>query len=236
MKRLRQNKSPLLSNSRWLAYAAAGAATALGGTHSAEAEIHYSGLINAKFSASKVGTFPLAPSAYMGFGHTIAYYSLYSKQGGTAFFAASAVAGFFTTCALNSSKASVSNLARNDLVSEKQFVPQGGILASGLEENCYGHNRGKFLSAGVGFIGFKFNTGRGDQYGWARIEMLGAPRNQFRLIDYAYGDPGDRLRVGEKHGGHAAIDTKSDGLADQGSLGLLALGGAGLMARRQRRT
>src|SRR5437588_5718908 len=32
---------------RWLAYAAAGAATSLGGTHSAEAEIHYSGVIDA---------------------------------------------------------------------------------------------------------------------------------------------------------------------------------------------
>src|SRR2546423_3283988 len=49
MKKLRQNKSSLVSNSRWLAYAAAGAATSLGGAQSAEAEIHYSGVINRQF-------------------------------------------------------------------------------------------------------------------------------------------------------------------------------------------
>ena len=48
MKKLRQNKSPLVSNSRWLAYAAASTASTLAGAHSAEAEIHYSGLINEK--------------------------------------------------------------------------------------------------------------------------------------------------------------------------------------------
>lgn len=42
--------SSLLSNSRWLAYAAAG--TALGGATSAEAEIHYSGVLNMKFNGS----------------------------------------------------------------------------------------------------------------------------------------------------------------------------------------
>jgi hypothetical protein len=36
MKKSRQNKSSSVSNSRWLAYAAAGAATTLAGAHSAE--------------------------------------------------------------------------------------------------------------------------------------------------------------------------------------------------------
>ena len=35
-----------VSHSRWLAYATASAATALAGSHSAEAAIHYSGLLN----------------------------------------------------------------------------------------------------------------------------------------------------------------------------------------------
>jgi hypothetical protein len=46
LKTKRKTKSLNLSNSRWLAYAAAGAASTLGGAHSAEAEIHYSGVIN----------------------------------------------------------------------------------------------------------------------------------------------------------------------------------------------
>jgi hypothetical protein len=43
-------ESPLLSNSRWLAYAAAGTATAIGSATTAEAEIHYSGVINLKLN------------------------------------------------------------------------------------------------------------------------------------------------------------------------------------------
>src|SRR2546430_2167719 len=38
-----------VSHSRWAAYAAASAATALAGTNSAEAAIHYSGLLEVKF-------------------------------------------------------------------------------------------------------------------------------------------------------------------------------------------
>src|SRR5207247_5794784 len=38
-----------VSHSRWLAYAIASAATALAASHSAEAAIHYSGILNQKF-------------------------------------------------------------------------------------------------------------------------------------------------------------------------------------------
>ena len=38
-----------VSHSRWLAYATASAATALVGSNSAEAAIHYSGILNQKF-------------------------------------------------------------------------------------------------------------------------------------------------------------------------------------------
>ena len=38
-----------VSHSRWVAYATAGAATALAGSNSAEAAIHYSGLVNEVF-------------------------------------------------------------------------------------------------------------------------------------------------------------------------------------------
>src|SRR5207244_7084224 len=48
MKKHRHTKTRLVSNSRWLAYAAAGAATTLGAAQSAEAEIHYSGPIDAR--------------------------------------------------------------------------------------------------------------------------------------------------------------------------------------------
>jgi hypothetical protein len=53
-----------VSNSRWLAYAAAGAATALAGSNSAEAAIHYSGPLRVHFppDENKTKTFPLDQS------------------------------------------------------------------------------------------------------------------------------------------------------------------------------
>jgi hypothetical protein len=218
-----------IANSRWTAYAAAGAATALAGIHSAEAEIHYSGLINAKFAGFAVKTFELIPGEDLQFRHNINYYSTYSKDGGSAFFAifpSAFVAGFYT-CAFNSNVASVSNLERNAVVSERPFVPGGGLMATHSGFSCGGGNRGQFSSDGIGFIGFKFNAGSGDQYGWARVEMFDLGRNKFRLIDYAYGDPGDRVRAGQKFGGHAP---------NLESLGGLAIGAAGLFAWRKRRS
>ena len=218
-----------IPNARWVAYAAAGAATALTGSHSAEAEIHYSGLINAKFAGFAVKSFGLVAGEVLQFRHNINYYSTYSKDGGSAFFAigpSAFVAGFYT-CAFNSNVASVSNLERNAVVSERPFVSGGGLMATHSGFGCGGGNRGQFSSAGIGFIGFKFNAGSGDQYGWARVEMFDLGRNKFRLIDYAYGDPGDRVRAGKKFGGHAPTLE---------SLGGLAIGAAGLLAWRKRRS
>ncbi|HEX4666915.1 MAG TPA: hypothetical protein VH207_09960 [Chthoniobacterales bacterium] len=70
MERSRPKKSLTLSNSRWLAYAAAGAATTLGTAQSAEAEIHYSGLINANVGDGAGDlhlAIPLGRNARLGF-------------------------------------------------------------------------------------------------------------------------------------------------------------------------
>src|SRR6266478_2999453 len=50
-----------VSHSRWLAYATASAATALAGSHSAEASIHYSGRLDVPFPphGDTIHTFPL---------------------------------------------------------------------------------------------------------------------------------------------------------------------------------
>ena len=86
-----------------------------------------------------------------------------------------------------------------------------------------GGPRGQFLS-GIGFVGFKFNIGAGDQYGWARLMFYGNGANNFTLLDYAWGDVGDSITAGQ-----TAL------VPEPGSLGLLALGGAGLLAWRKRR-
>ena len=68
----RKRQISSISNSRWAAYAAAGAASALAGAHSAEAEIHYSGVVNQAFRGTQnvsFGSFPLDQSVKMEFVH-----------------------------------------------------------------------------------------------------------------------------------------------------------------------
>jgi hypothetical protein len=59
-KRLRNVNS--ISTGRWTAYAAAAAATGFAATHSAEATIHYSGLVNQNVIGDRSVTFPLDPA------------------------------------------------------------------------------------------------------------------------------------------------------------------------------
>jgi hypothetical protein len=90
----------------------------------------------------------------------------------------------------------------------------------------YGHwNRGD-----TGFVAFKFDAGAGIQYGWARVQIEGNPprTGDFTVIDYAYGDVGDRIRAGQT--------SSNEMVPEEGSVGWLALGAAGLLAWRKRRS
>jgi hypothetical protein len=89
-----------------------------------------------------------------------------------------------------------------------------------------------FFDRGTGYIGFRFNKGAGTQYGWIRVRMPGPPYIdlRFTLVDWAWGDPGDRIKAGQT----SSAGDQLEAIPDNGSLGLLALGGAGLIAWRQR--
>ena len=69
--------------------------------------------------------------------------------------------------------------------------------------------------------------------------MGGAGRlNAFRLIDYAYADPGEAIRAGEgiPRAGEDDQDMSDEQGHDEGSLGGLALGAVGLLAWRKSRS
>jgi LPXTG-motif cell wall-anchored protein len=92
----------------------------------------------------------------------------------------------------------------------------------------YGY--GEFLSPGIAYIGFVFrsNVSDGEQYGWVRVRMRGDKRKDtFEVIDFAYGDPGELVTVGQT--------SDEAPVSAMGSLGLLAAGAAGLVAWRKRR-
>ena len=229
MKRLRRNNPHLPSHSRWLAYATAGAATALGGIASAEAEIHYSGRIDVVLPGHSHGVsatqLPLSNGASVELSNYVNQTTSDSNR------ASFRVLG-----------AAVSHSFRADKVAPFGFVvkhlPNGPatLVSHGLfhrtfssESNIHGPYNSHWRNEG--FIGFKFNTGAGTQYGWVRMKIQPDPLVGMKVRDYAWADPGEPIKTGQtsSSGGRAAA------LPDEGSLGLLALGGAGLMGWRNRR-
>src|SRR5262249_40579944 len=118
------------------------------------------------------------------------------------------------------------------------FVAKNSGLLAAFEGPCGTDPGGQFAPGDVGFIGFKFNNGSGDQYGWVRVKFdTRYPYDHpFWLVDYAYADPGEQIRAGQTSS-NEMIREESNGIgSEEGSLGGLALGAAGLLAWRKRRS
>ena len=227
-------KVAAIPNSRWATYAAAGAATALSGISAAEAEIHYSGIVNHDFrppgsAASftvgsgdklqfRVGV-PHGGGESGGFGHLQILDGQNNSVGG---FAAShpSNAGVYLL-----------DLAARVNISSQNITNSCRRTSSSSNLVCYGATFGGppegFEQRGIGAIGFAFRDGAGLHYGWARIRTSGPQNYRFVLVDYAWGDAGESVLTGQK-GSHQT----GSAVPATGSLGLLAIGGAGLVAWR----
>lgn len=221
----RRQSGNLIPKTRWAAYATAGAATALAGVNSAEADIHYSGPLSITFDAAPgstaLQTFTLDNAAVLRFAHART-----ASSSGVAFFRiqGAAVSNQFRGIA-NGSFRYPANLGTGVNVSAGAFVAHSGNFFATLAFKS-GYANSQWLSQGTGFIGFKFNSGAGIEYGWARITMNeGIPGNSFTLDDYAWADTGTPILTGETT---AAVP-------EPGSLGLLAVGAAGLLLWRRQR-
>ncbi len=230
-KQTSSRRSPVIAGPRWLSYAAAGAATALAGATSAKASIHYSGPIHQNFESYDHATFPLdAHGGAISFAHQ-RYTNSSHFAGGSGLInifarAGASIRASFLLCPYTT-VASALPLQKGQLVSAGPFVPDAGLMGGWVQNRRCGFFdlRGQF-ERGVSFVGFKFNNGAGDQYGWARVRSQGPPVNKFILLDYAYGDVGEPVRAGEKSEGATPV---------QESLGGLALGAAGIVAWRRSR-
>ena len=251
MKPLRRINSLSISESRWLAYATAGAASALGASPSAEAEIHYSGFVNITLEAHRfqghVSTFlPLTNGASLlftafYFNYASAYFLITGAQQGSAlaFYTninarvlqklqkGDPIRSFYNCSDPSVPRTSCFSRARH-FGSVAGMPGRGGIQGYLFTGHFYCFSS-RTCNAG-GIIGFKFNTGNGPQFGWARI--LGPEpfnNNRYEIKEYACADPGERIVAGQRS------STELGSISENGSLGLLAFGAQGLDAWRAQR-
>jgi hypothetical protein len=147
-----------VSHSRWVAYATAGAATALTASHSAEGGIHYT-VVKEKFPGylNKERWFQLDQP-----GDSIYFKHVACCPRSAGFDISGIVSAAFRGLPGTSkysdpfaSKLSFGESVRAGHFTHATFYP--GILARDIY--------GQWTSPGTGFVGFRFNNGAGTQYG-----------------------------------------------------------------------
>ena len=224
--RLRQ-KIRSISNSRWATYAAAGAASALTCANSAEAEIHYSGHVAVELTGNAQASLPLSNGASLVFENISPGTTFWQDF---TFVMEGVISGSARGDDYGFSRIFLSKLPLGENVSAGRFLsvtghPNHGVLFTNWSDGQFAPNSGRIR----GFVGFRFNTGNGTQYGWARIETKNPGNNHTRDVikDYAWGDVGDAILTGQTQSLQPA-----NANSVPGSLGLLAFGAQGLDAWR----
>jgi hypothetical protein len=217
-----------ISSGRWTAYMAAAAASSFAGAGSAEAEIHYSGNVDIQLTGNARASLPLSNGASLVFRNIFGGFSSHYLQD-FFFFMRGVTSGSAWEGPIHHW---IVPLGKGENVSAGRFYSVAGnthgiiftAFSDGYFQPYYGTR---------GFIGFRFNTGNGTQYGWARIETKRDINYHAHetIKDYAWGDPGDAILTGQKHSLQPASANSV-----LGSLGQLAFGAQGLDAWRTQRT
>ena len=216
-----------ISKSRWLSYTAAGAATVAAGQQAADAAVVHVDPVDIVLSGAPGGSSSiyldmnndgspdLVPLHFMdsanGQGIAIIYSSLSNPSNALAGFNAGAY--FYP-----------SNLPANTAVSAQPMVSNffRGDMAWRL-----GYTNSQWLgtttgASSTGYLGVRFQAADGAHYGWIRATVGPYFQNIFTIHEWGYNDtPDGPIMTGE--------------VPEPGSLGLLALGGAGLLAWRRKR-
>jgi len=225
--RTRRSRSAAIPKTRWLAYATAGAATAFAGSQSVEASIHYSGRLDVPFPPHEDTTYTFRLDQA---GDSLVFEH---KAFGKAYLYVNGIAHAGLSGRTDSSVFRVYKLGISANIGGGTtfYARRYGRLAEFSFD-------GYWLDHGTGYVGFSFNNGAGKQLGWVRVKMTGEPQNGFRVLGYAYADPGESIRTGQRSSDEQAPEKGStnEQAPEEGSLGWLAVGAAGLLAWRKSRS
>ena len=226
----------LVTPGRWSAYAAAGAAAAVGAGNTAEADIYYSGVVNIDAgdpTPDNPATNGFTPLFTLQGGNNLILTGFHQQSYGIGVAGmlqgnggASGPYGIGQVAGFNPATFSyVSRLSYGQNVSNRGFLTNTVFPLKTMAFGA-GFTYSQFAQPTTNrdFIGFRFDLGNGTQYGWIEVAMQGTPLNRYTILGYAYADPGESISAGQ-----------ISAIPEAGSMGLLALGGVGLMMWRKRR-
>lgn len=137
------------------------------------------------------------------------------------------------------SRGRVDKLASGAAISKGNFSHSGVLRAVNFYVHSGTSSRGNFSAGKKGIAGIEFLTGTNSNqkihYGWIRLEYFGASYpTSVEAIDWAYDTtPGQEIAAGATGQVQGNSTTPEPGTA---GLSLLALGAAGVLAWRRRRT
>ena len=167
---------------------------------SAEAEIHYSGNVLIRLTGNAQASLPLSNGASLVFKNI--FETTYVQH--FRFIMKGVTSGSARAYRQDSSvhRNWISNLPSRENVSAGKFLsvaghPYWGMLFTYWSNGAFFPPH--FAERLRGFVGFRFNTGNGTQYGWVRIQTSNDINDHAHDVikDYAWGDPGDVILTGQ---------------------------------------
>ncbi len=244
-------KSSAINVGRWISYAAAGAAATVAVSNEAEATIFYSGTLNNVLNHGGTSNLSMGNIVYFYYAqpHTSSQFfgsiSQRNRPGSLAFDDVRPgpnihnfrVVGFKSAAhPYNGNSHFASKLGAGVNIGAQVFLPhtQGSItfgsqlplLAGGADPAPM-----QFLPGTTGFLAFEFKLGATQEYGWVRLTNIpnsngrggNTPNvNDINVVDLAYSDDPN-------------FKTGQTAVPEPATVGLLALGSAGVAAMRLRR-